>query len=508
VRVAEIAREHGELRERVVLHLVHHDVAGAVRAAAHERELQVKPFHGVEGLLAEHAHADAVDAQPFALLDGLDHRAVAGREVLARAGGHLALVEGRELLAEYADLLVVGQVHHGILGGLVAREPHDALVELLLQVLDGERAAVHAQGDARELLERRAGLGGGDHALVLHADVAEVGDRQLELRHALVDGVQHLHGRVLGHAAAREPQLVHEIVPRGDVRVRLAHVGQDAVDVVAEHGVGRDQVDVVGVERLALGVEQVGDALQEHRGLARARDAAHEEHGHVRVADDRVLLLLDGRRDGRELRRAALRERCQQQRVLDGHRGVEVGAQLVAVQVELAAELQVHLDRAAVGIVARAAVGLVVINLGHGAAPVHDEVAALLVGHARGADVDVLGLVGMRELEPHLREVRAVQEQLGAAQLLGVDVRGEVVALDDAVHGLELGERLELDVGILVEHELVEHVLLVGQGLLEVGFEPVAHLALDLLELRVREGEMPLLLFEYRVHGCLSHSHH
>ena len=343
-----------------------------------------------------------------------------------------------------------------------------------------------ADGNARELVEGGAGLRARDDALVVHADVAEVAGRKLERRHALVDGVQHLHRSVLGDAAPGEPQLVHEVVPRGDVRVRLAHVGQHAVDVMPEHGVGRDQVHVVGVERVAFGVEQVRDTLQQHRGLARPRDAAHEQNGHVGMADDRVLLLLDGRSDGRELRRATLRERGQQQRVLDGHRGVEVGAQLVAVQVELATQLQVDFDRAAVGLVARGPVGLVVVHLGHGAAPVHDEVPALLVGHAGGADVDVLGLVGVGELQRHLGEVGAVQQQLGTAELLGVDVGCQVVAFDDAVHRLQLGERLQLNVGVLVEHELVEHVFLVGQRFLEVGLQPLAHLALNALELRVR----------------------
>ena len=49
-------------------------------------------------------------------------------------------------------------------------------------------------------------------------------------------------------------------------------------------------------------VEEVGDALEQYGCLAGAGDAADQQRRYVLVADDLVLLLLDGRRDGRQAR--------------------------------------------------------------------------------------------------------------------------------------------------------------------------------------------------------------
>ena len=137
-----------------------------------------------------------------------------------------------------------------------------------------------------------------------------------------------------------------------------------------------------------------------------------------------------------------------------------------------------------------------------------------LVGHASRADVDVARRVRLRELQLHLREVGGVQQQLCAPQLLVVDVGGQVVAFDYAVHGFELGERLQLDVRREVARQLLEKVFLVGEGLDQVGFELFAHRLLDSLELGVRLAQVSLLFVEdrvvlsTRVHDCLSVAFH
>ena len=82
-------------------------------------------------------------------------------------------------------------------------------------------------------------------------------------------------------------------------------------------------------------------------------------------------------------------QRVEQQRVLDGHRGVEVGVQAVALDIELAAQLELHRLDAAVHRVAGSAVLLVVIGLGDGVAPVHHERRVALVGDTGRTDVDV-----------------------------------------------------------------------------------------------------------------------
>ena len=167
---------------------------------------------------------------------------------------------------------------------------------------------MRAEREVREFLERGACRRGCDEALVADAHVAEVVRVELEGGDARVDAVQGVELGGLGYAAPGKAEAVHQAVPREDLRVTLAHVGQHAVDVVLEHGVRREQEHVVGAQVVALRVEQVGDALQQHRRLARAGDAVDEQHGHVLVADYLVLFFLDRGRDGLEARVAALRE--------------------------------------------------------------------------------------------------------------------------------------------------------------------------------------------------------
>ena len=160
-----------------------------------------------------------------------------------------------------------------------------------------------------------------------------------------------------------------------------------------------------------------------------------------------------------------MRERGEQQLVLDRDRRVEHGPELVALDVELAAQLEVAFDDAAVGLVARLAVFLVVVDLGDGAAPVDDEMPVVVIGHADVADVDVLGLAAGLELERDLGEVGLLEEQLGTMEALGRDVGGDVVGVDDAVDGLDLGHGLDVNVGIEVEVQLVGDEVLVGGDL-------------------------------------------
>ena len=204
------------------------------------------------------------------------------------------------------------------------------------------------------------------------------------------------------------------------------------------------------------------------------------------MAHDLVLLLLDSCRDGLHLRRAALRERREQKRVLDGHGGVEVGVQAVLVDVELAAQLEVHVDGAPVGHVRRGAGVLVVVHLRDGGAPVHDEAAVRLVCDARRADVELFGLLTGLELEGHLCEVGLLEQKLDVRKPLRVGVLREVVSVDHAVHGGEVRVRLHR-VGVRGEvgRKLLGHGSFV-RGRRRARALHLAHeFAPDLLQLRV-----------------------
>ena len=296
-----------------------------------------------------------------------------------------------------------------------------------------------ARGDAAQLVGELADGVGRDQAHIAHADVAEVEAIEFEAGHGCVDAFEGRKRHVgLADAPVGRQQAACELVPGEAFRIAFAQVRQHAGDVVLEHRVRRDEEDLARIEAAAVLVEKVGDALQQHRRLAAARDAAHQQHGHVLVTHHLVLLLLDGGRDGLHLRRAALRERCEQERVLDGHGGVEVGVQAVFLDVELAAKLEVHVDGAPIGRVGRGAVVLVVVHLGHGRAPVHDKAAVRLVRDARRADIELLGLLPGLELQGDFREVRLLEQQLDSLKLLGVCILRQVVRVDHAVHGREV----------------------------------------------------------------------
>ena len=360
-------------------------------------------------------------------------------------------------------------------------------------------------GDAAQLVGELADGVGRDQAHIAHADVAEVVSVEFEAGHGRVDAPEGLKRHVgLADAPVGRQQAACELVPGEAFRIAFAQVRQHAGDVVLEHRVRRDEEDLARIEAAAVLVEQIRDALQQHRRLAAARDAAHQQHGHVLVTHHLVLLLLDGGRDGLHLRRAALRERCEQERVLDGHGGVEVGVQAVFFDVELAAQLEVHVDGAPIGHVGRGAVVLVVVHLGHGRAPVHDKAAVRLVRDARRADVEFLGLLPGLELQGDFREVRLLEQQLDSLKLLGVCILRQVVRVDHAVHGREVRVGFHR-VGVRGEvgRQFLRHrPLVLGRRLARL-FHPAHEGAPQLLQLRVRDREVLLLLLEDGVEGLV-----
>ena len=505
VGAAEVACQHHELGERVVLNLVDHHEARVGVAAAGHKKTQVEPLARTHALGAEHAHGDAVEPQPAELV----HLVVRGGEALleppAREGEGLVLGLGAHGLAEEAHLLVHIQAEHLLLELLVARHARDAAVHAVVQVVGHQGAEARPHAELGELVHCALDLVGLEHHGLAAANLTQVGDAEGELSHA---GLERREGRrvaPLAQVAPARAELLAEVPPGVDLRVRLAHGGQDVVDVVLEDGVGAKEVHLAGAERLALAVEQKGDALQHHGGLARAGDAVHEQRGHVGVAHDLVLLTLDGGRDVLELLGVVAAQGAQKQRVLDGHRGVEVHVEHVARDGELAAQLQLDGAGAAVDGVGGLAVLLVVVGLGHGVSPVHDERSAALVGHAGGADVDVAGRAVGRHLEADLGEVGLAKEQQQAAQLVHAEVVVLVVGVDDGVERLDGGERLHDLVGLAGD----VGADLVGEGAQVLGrarvaaFELVGQLVAHGAELGIYLAEVRLLLGKDGVVGLL-----
>ena len=504
VRAREVARQHHELRERVVLHLVHHDVARVLVAPPGHKEPQVEPLAGAHGLGAQHAHGHAIEAQPCEAVHLVVRGGQALLEPLAREGDGLLLVLGAHSLAKEAHLLVHVEAEHLLLQLLVAGHGGDLSAHAIVEVVGHEGAEARTHAKARELLHGGRHLAVLEQGHVLAADVAQVVGAQHEVGQLRLEALQGGRVGALAQVSAAGTLGLAEVAPGVDLRVRLAHRGQHVVDVVLEHGVGAKEVHLAGGERLTLAVEQIRDALQHDAGLSRARDAVHEQRRHVLVAHDEVLLALDRGRNVAELLGVVAAQRPQKQRVLDGHGGVEVGVDLVARDVELAAELELYGADAAVHGVARGAVFLVVVRLGDGVSPVHDERAAALVGHAGRADVDVArGAVGCH-LEAYLGEVGLAQEEQHAAQLIDGEVVVLVVGIDDGVERLDGGECLhDLVVGYArdVRANLGGELAQVGRGVGVAVLEGVGELVADALELGVDGVEVGLLLGEDGVVG-------
>ena len=55
---------------------------------------------------------------------------------------------------------------------------------------------------------------------------------------------------------------------------------------------------LIGAKRLAFPVQKVRNALEKYRGFAGARNAIDQKYRYVGVANHRVLLALNGCRDG------------------------------------------------------------------------------------------------------------------------------------------------------------------------------------------------------------------
>ena len=136
---------------------------------------------------------------------------------------------------------------------------------------------------------------------------------------------------------------------------RLAQRGEHAADVADESGAGADDQYAAageGCEALplcrrqisrelasltplempfAVGVEQVGDAVQRDRGLPGPRAALDDHDAGERQPDDRVLLGLD-RRDDVAHRRPARRLQCGEQRRIGRGSGIGAAVQHVVVE--------------------------------------------------------------------------------------------------------------------------------------------------------------------------------
>ena len=137
------------------------------------------------------------------------------------------------------------------------------------------------------------------------------------------------------------------------------------VDIALEYGVGCEQKYLTGVKVVAMLVKQIRNTLHKYRGFTTTRNAIYQKSRHFFMANDQVLLFLDGGSNGLHMRGAALRKRCQQKRILNSHTGIKVCVKRVCLNVELTTQLQVHPDSSTIGLIGRWAVILIVVHLSY-----------------------------------------------------------------------------------------------------------------------------------------------
>ena len=500
MRIFKVAGQDDELRLSVILYLVDHHIPGSGVHNARERDLEAQVLRCAQALLAKGAHAYALDAQPIGCLDPILDACIARNKIAARVVFHVVIVDSSDVLPKITQLLVWGELAYQDLRVLVLGEALDTAFQTLQQILHDKRCAMRPCRELAVLVPCALCLTGADDDLVLHADIGKIAIAQTELGHDVVKHGKRIQGLVSTKAAVARAQALGKDGPRAGLRVALAHVRQDVGDIALKDRVGRDEPDVARIEVLAVLVKQIGDALQEHARLARAGDAVDEHSRHVFVSHDDVLLFLDGGGDVCHLVAALARERLQEQRVLDGDGGVKAAVELVVVYIELAACHKLALNRAPVGLVAGVAASLVVVDLCHGAAPVHDKVTTALVGHAGSAYVDVARRSARFELQGDLSKVGLLLEQMRLVQTLDVHVVGQVVGVDDLVHRLDLNIGLDVDLAGKVPGELFHHRLAVCSGVAQALFERLRALGLYLDELGIGLAQMLLLMCEYFVH--------
>ena len=126
------------------------------------------------------------------------------------------------------------------------------------------------------------------------------------------------HGLVLAAACVHAG---HQIAQRHRDDTRLAQGGQDLLDVAQEQARGTHEEDARTLKALAVGVEEVGDAVQRDRRLTCTGTALDHHEALIGCTNDTVLLGLNG---GDDVAHTAVA--CLAQRMHEGALALELQA--------------------------------------------------------------------------------------------------------------------------------------------------------------------------------------
>jgi hypothetical protein len=248
-----------------------------------------------------------------------------------------------------------------------------------------------------------------------------------------------LHASGEGGIGAAEPDTGHEVGQDDLLHAGLAERRQDPLDVPQEQAVGPDDQDALVLQREAVGIEEIGGAVESHDRLAGARPALDDQHTGLGRANDLVLFGLDRGHDVAETAAAALFQGGDQARIAPQLRRIAVLAVDVLADAEVAGAEQLVLDveelAALDGEMAtpheahRVTAGGPVERLGHWCPPVDDDGLAVVVGHGQAPEVERLDIG------------RAAGIALGGGALLGQPV--DAAEHEHLVVQVELGKPAE-----------------------------------------------------------------
>ena len=337
MRAREVLSKHHKLRLGIVLHLVDHDKLDVFLASSCDKKSQVDALGAAQRGGVEHAHANAVDAEPGSGFDDLVRGSKAPVEELTGARQDFFLVGRADGAAKNLKLLLNVKGEHLFLDFVVVSHLAKSALQAGVELVFGKRNEARTHRKLRELCYGTSYLSWFYKRGPLNRNGLKVILVELKRSKLLLELLQRIGVVVGARCVVGKTQSFEERIPGKYLWIVLTHAGQNGVYVARKHLVGSEQIHLICGERSALLVEKVRNALQQNGRLTRACNAVDQQNWHVLVSDHNVLFALDSCGDGLQLLGVLTFQSGKQQRVFNGNRCVKVEVQLVARDVKLTA---------------------------------------------------------------------------------------------------------------------------------------------------------------------------
>ena len=276
VRTREVLSKHHELRLGIVLNLVDHDKLDVFLASSCDKKTQVNTFGATERGGAEHAHANAVDAEPGSGFDDLVGGGIAPVEELAGARQNFFLVGRAYGAAKDLKLLLNVKGEHLFLDFVVVSHLTKPALQAGVKLVFGKRNEARTHRELRELCHRTSHLSWLNKRGAFNRNGLEVVLIEHKRSKLLLKLLQRIGVVVGARCVVGQIQRLEERIPGKYLWIVLAHARQNGVDVATKHLVGSEQIHLICGQRSALLVEKVRDALQQNGRFARACNAVDQ----------------------------------------------------------------------------------------------------------------------------------------------------------------------------------------------------------------------------------------